>query len=149
MSTLNQDPMRNLPVVTPPPTGNKRAAGWQKTVTAIAAIAIVAIFLWGLNNQRDESTGEQSAGTQPTPVAPQGASPPPAQAQNQQQTGAQQQDQDNGSATTGQGNKGDKGDDGQNSAPRRGAGGQDRKSNTAQQNPPAEDNRTPAQSQAQ
>ncbi|HEY6025029.1 MAG TPA: hypothetical protein VIV34_12735 [Pseudolabrys sp.] len=94
MSMLDKDPMQNLPMVTQPQSGKKRAAGWQVTLTAIGAIAIVTIFLWGINNQRDETSGQHTAATQPTPASPQGANQQSGQqspqGQDQQQAGQQQ-----------------------------------------------------------
>ncbi len=72
MSSFENDPIRNLPLVTPPRQARKRAAGWQIALTALGVVAIVTVFLWGINNQRDETAGQQSATTAATPVAPQG-----------------------------------------------------------------------------
>jgi cytoskeletal protein RodZ len=89
MSSLQNDPVRNLPLVKPPQPSEKRADGWQVAATAIAAVVIVSLFLWGINNQRDETTAGQQTATQATP---QGGQEP--QAQNQQPG--------NAAATTGQ-----------------------------------------------
>jgi|SRR5690242_10278266 len=113
MSFMDQpDPMRNLALATQPQPGKKRAAGWQIVLTAVGAIAIVTIFLWGINNQRDESAGQQTAVTESTPSS-QGARTQGEQpAQTQQQAGQQQQGAGKTPATTGQG-----GSDQQNTQP--------------------------------
>src|SRR5215510_8801922 len=90
--------MRNLPLVTPPQTANKRAAGWQIIATAIGATVIVMMFLWGINNQRDETAGQSPAATQTAPAQPAGD-----QQQGTQQSEQKDQGSNNASATTGQG----------------------------------------------
>src|ERR1044071_2248640 len=88
MSSFQDEPVRNLPLVTPPRDGaQKRAASWQIAITFVAAAVIVTVFLWGINNQRIEGGSEQTAATQPTPATPHAANPgsPPAQAKNQEQ----------------------------------------------------------------
>ena len=104
MSFMNQpdDPLRDLPLTTEA-RPDKRAAGWQIVLTAIAAIAIYGVFLWGLTNQRYETTEPQTAATQATPVESQeskqqGKEPSQAQEGGQQQPGAS-----NAPTTTGQG----------------------------------------------
>jgi hypothetical protein len=67
------DPVRQLPRVIAPQPGKKRAAGWQIALTAVGLVAIVTVFLWGINNQRDETEGRQSAATTPMPAASQNA----------------------------------------------------------------------------
>jgi hypothetical protein len=89
MNQSDEKTVRNLPLVQPPQPGGKRAAGWQIVLTALAAITIIAVFLWGVTNQRSESGGEQTAATQPAPATSQTANPQggaPAQGQNQNQT---------------------------------------------------------------
>lgn len=83
MSSFEKETVRNLPLVTAPRPDKKRAAGWQIAITAIGAVAIVMIFLWGINNQRDETARQKTAATMATPAAPQNANPQ--QGQHQQQ----------------------------------------------------------------
>jgi hypothetical protein len=100
MSFMDQpDPIRSLALATRPRPPEKRAAGWQIALTAIGAIAIVTIFLWGINNQRDEAAGQQTATTEAAPPV-QEAKP---QGEQQQQPGQQQQVPNQAPATTGQG----------------------------------------------
>jgi hypothetical protein len=103
VNSFEKDPLRNLPLVTPPQTGERRAAWWQITAAAIGAVAIVFVFLWGISNQRDENTGQPTAATQATP-SPKGEAQAPAQ-QNIQQSGQQQQGSSNAPTTTGQGSR--------------------------------------------
>ncbi len=89
MNQSDEKTVRNLPLVQPPQPGEKRAAGWQIVMTALAAITIIAVFLWGVTNQRSESGGEQTAATQPAPATSHTANPQggaPAQGHNQNQT---------------------------------------------------------------
>jgi hypothetical protein len=152
MSSFENDPARNLPLVTPPQPSEKRAAGWQITATAIGVVIVIALFLWGLNNQRDETAGQQTAGTQPTQVTPQGASgPPPAQnqqpsVQNSQQAGQQQPGQSNAPTTTGQGG-GEQGD----AAQKMNAGQQfnQQPTNPGQNGPPTDNSGQSAQPRGQ
>jgi hypothetical protein len=142
MSSFENDPAQHLlPLVTPPQPGEKRAARWQITATAIGVVMVIALFLWGLNNQRDESAGQQTAGTQPTQVTPQGASSPPP-AQNSQQAGQQQPGQSNAPTTTGQGG-GEQGD----AAQKTNAGQQSNQqpTNPGQNGPPTDNSGQPAQ----
>ena|GEM_PF-1118364 len=104
MNSFEKDPLRNLPLVTPPQTGQKRAAWWQITAAAIGAVAIVFVFLWGISNQRDENTGQPTAAIQATPASPQGEAPQAPAQQNIQQSG-QQQGSSNPPTTTGQGSR--------------------------------------------
>jgi len=94
--TDSDDPIRNLPLVTEPRT-TKRAAGWQIALTAFGFVAILTLFFFGINHQRNETAGEQTSATMPTPVAPQGDD-----AQKGQQQAGQQPEQQQPS-TTGQG----------------------------------------------
>jgi len=99
VNSFEKDPLRNLPLVTPPQTGKRRAAWWQITAAAIGAVAIIFVFLWGISNQRDETAGQPTAATQATPTSPQGdAQQAPAQ-QNPQQRSS------NAPATSGQGSR--------------------------------------------
>jgi hypothetical protein len=82
-----------------PRGGKMRAATWQIALTTVVLIAIVSVFLWGINNQRDETAGGQTAATMPTPANPQGAGTQ--QGQSPQQAGQQPQQQ--APSTTGQG----------------------------------------------
>lgn len=89
MSDANDDPLRNLPVVQSPQPERNRAAGWQIALTTLAAITIVAVFLWGVSNQRSEGGREQPAATQSSSATPPPANPQvaaPAHAQDQRQT---------------------------------------------------------------
>jgi hypothetical protein len=86
-----------------PPAGNKSAATWQIVVTTVGLIAIVAVFLFGINHQRDETAGEQTAATASAPASPQGGEPQ----QDQQQAGQSP-------STTGQGGGHQKEDQPQN-----------------------------------
>jgi hypothetical protein len=89
MNQSDEKTVQNLPLVQPPQPGEKRAAGWQIVLTALAAITIIAVFLWGVTNQRSESGGEQTAATQPAPATSHTANPQggaPAQGHNQNQT---------------------------------------------------------------
>jgi hypothetical protein len=92
------------------PEANK-AGGTQIAIVAVAIVAILSIFFYGLNNQRTEVSGPQTAATGAAPVNP-GASPPAAQApsdqkpQQQGNTAQTQQPATPGNApsmTTGQG----------------------------------------------
>lgn len=94
----SNDPLRNLPIVTPPRPGEKRARPWQIAATAIAAIAVIALVLYGLNSQRGE--GEGGAQTAATQVTPPGGAEQPAQARQQAAPNA---GQSKAPATTGQG----------------------------------------------
>jgi hypothetical protein len=98
MNSLENDPIRNLPLVTEPRDTKRPAATWQIVLTAFGLIAIVTVFLWGINNQRDETAGQQTAATMPSTVSPQGGAE---QNQNQQQAG--QPPQQSKPSTTGQG----------------------------------------------
>ena len=98
MSSFEKDPIRNLPLVTPPGPAKKGAAGWQIALTVFGAVAIVTVFLWGINNQRNGTAGQQSAATAAAPVVPQGT--------ETGQTDAQRQ----APSTTGQGGNGGGGD---------------------------------------
>jgi len=95
VNSLEKDPLRNLPLVTSPQTGKRRAAWWQITAAAIGAVLIIAVFLWGISNQRDETASQPTAATPATPAS----------AQNTQQPGQQQQGSSNPPATTGQGSR--------------------------------------------
>jgi hypothetical protein len=99
MSFMQPDPIQNRALTTQAQPGEPRAAGWQIALTAVAAIAIVTVFLWGINNQRDESAGQQTAATEAGPTSQgskqQGEQPP--------QTQQQQQESGNPPATTGHG----------------------------------------------
>jgi len=106
MNSPENDPIRNRPLVTEPRVRKKRAVGWQIALTAVGLIAIVTVFLFGINHQRDETAGEQTAATMATPVAPQGGDTQQGQQQNQQQAGQQSQQQQPPS-TTGQGDQKD------------------------------------------
>ena len=99
MNSFEKDPLRNLPLVTPPQTGKRRAAWWQITAAAIGAVVIVFVFLWGISNQRDETASRPTAATQATPASPQG------EAQQGTQQSGQQQGSTNAPATTGQGSR--------------------------------------------
>src|SRR5262249_41529407 len=123
--TDSGDPIRNLPLVTEPRT-TKRAAGWQIALTAFGFVAILMLFFFGINHKRNETPGEQTSATMPTPVARQG--------RDQQQAGQQSQQQP---STIGQG--GDKSNDQNNHA---GADGQKTNSH------PADGNGQPAQRQS-
>jgi len=92
VNSLEKDPLRNLPLVTSPQTGKRRAAWWQITAAAIGAVLIIAVFLWGISNQRDETASQPTAATQATPASPQGEA-------------QQQQGSSNPPATTGQGSR--------------------------------------------
>jgi hypothetical protein len=92
MTSPEDDPLRKLPLVSPPEPGEKRAAWWQITIAAVGAIAIVYVFLWGINNQRDETSGQQTTASQPTPATPHGDNQAPSS---------------NAPATTGQSNNSD------------------------------------------
>jgi len=65
------DPMRNLPLVKPTEPRETTAANWQIVLTTIAIVAILAVFFWGINNQRGENSGEQATAPQATPATPQ------------------------------------------------------------------------------
>jgi hypothetical protein len=93
------EPIRNLPVVTAPRAGQGSAATWQIVLTVFGLVAIVAIFFWGINNQRDETAGEQTAATMPAPATPQAADAQKGQGQAE----GQQADQRTQPSTTGQG----------------------------------------------
>lgn len=86
----SNDPLRNLPLVVEAHNAKRRAATWQIILATFGLIAIVTIFLFGINHQRDETAGQQTAATAPTPASPQGGD-------TQQQAGPQQP-----SSTTGQ-----------------------------------------------
>src|SRR5262245_36359332 len=131
MNSSGNDPIRNLPLVTEPRRGDRPASTWQVLLTAFGLIAIVTVFFWALNNQRDETAGEQTAATMPTPVAPQGDQQ--GQQQGQQQTQQPQQPP----SPTGQGGGEDKSD--QKDQPQ--TGGQ-------ANGPPADGNGQPAQRQS-
>lgn len=75
MSSFEDDPLQKLPAVVPPEPGEKRATWWQITIAVIGAIAIVSVAFWGLNNQRDAPSSQQTAGTQATPATPRGYNP--------------------------------------------------------------------------
>ena len=76
MNSFQEDPARNLPLVKQPPQpGERPARGWQIAITLAAAVAIVAVFLWGINNERPEGGQEQTAATQPAPATPHSANP--------------------------------------------------------------------------
>jgi cytoskeletal protein RodZ len=105
MNSFDDDPVRNLPLVTQPRPGPKRAAWWQIALTTFALVAIVAIFLWGVNNQHEEATDQQTAATQnpatpeapPSAVAPQDHTQktnPSTTGQGGSETGGQQQNGD-------------------------------------------------------
>lgn len=96
MNSFQENPARNLPLIKSPQPGERRARGWQIAITLVAAIAIVVVFLWGINNQRPEGGNEQTAATQPAPATPHSANPQGAPA-------AQNQPQKAPSTTTGQG----------------------------------------------
>lgn len=139
MNQSDEKTVRNLPLVQPPQPGEKRAAGWQIVLTALAAITIIAVFLWGVTNQRSESGGEQTAATQPAPATSPTANPQggaPAQEHNQNQTPE---------ATTGAGGreKRDSGADANNKRPEQQA------VTPAQQAQPADSNGQPAQAHGQ
>ena len=104
MNSFEKDPLRNLPLVTPPQTGKRRAAWWQITAAAIGAVVIVFVFLWGISNQRDETASRPTAATQATPASPQGEAQQGSGQQNTLQSG-QQQGSTNAPATTGQGSR--------------------------------------------
>lgn len=110
MSSFENEPLRNLPLVTEPRSAHKPAAPWQVLLTALGLTAIVATFLFGINHQRGETAGEQTAATTPTPVAPQGDGTQQGQQQGQQQAGQQSQHPQQPPSTTGQGG-GDKSGD--------------------------------------
>src|SRR5262245_45128383 len=131
MNSSGNDPIRNLPLVTEPRRGDRLAAAWQVLPTAFALVAIVTVFFWGINNQRDETAGEQTAATMPTPVAPQGGDTQQSQQQGQQQ--AQQPQQPSGQGAS---------DDKSNQKDQPQTGGQ--KAN----GPPADGNGQPAQRQS-
>src|SRR5262245_25056057 len=133
MSSPENDPIRNLPLVTEPRRGDRRAATWQVLLTAFGLIAIITMFFWGLNNQRDETAGEQTTATTPTPVTPQGGD-----TQQGQQQGQQDQQPQQSPSTTGQAG----GDDKSNQKDQPQTGGQ--KAN----GPPADGNGQPAQRQS-
>lgn len=99
MNSFEKDPLRNLPLVTPPQTGKRRAAWWQITAAAIGAFAIIFVFLWGISNQRDETAGQPTAATQATPTSPQGDAQQASARQNPQQRSS------NAPATSGQGSR--------------------------------------------
>lgn len=134
MNSSGNDPIRNLPLVTEPRRGDRPAATWQVLLTAFGLIAIVTVFFWGLHNQRDETAGEQTAATTPTPVTPQGGDTQQGQQQGEQRTQQPQQPP----STTGQGG----GDDKSTQKDQPPAGGQ--KAN----GPPADSNGQPAQRQS-
>lgn len=98
MNQSDENTAPNLPLLRAPQPGQKQAAGWQILLTTLAVIAVIAVFFWGVTNQRREGSGEQTAATQSAPATPQPSNPQekraPAQAQNQPQTPG---------ATTGQG----------------------------------------------
>lgn len=92
MNLFEKDSPRNLPLVTERPRPEKRAAKWQITITFAAAVTIVSIFLWGLNNQRNETNNQEPAASQPVPATPhdsgqQAAQPSPNTPQQQQNAG--------------------------------------------------------------
>jgi hypothetical protein len=100
MSSFENDPIRNL--VTERPRPEKKAARWRISLTFILAIAIVTVFLWGLNNQRSETGSQETAATHPMPAMPQGADqqaakPSPDNKQKQQSGNS------NSASTTGSG----------------------------------------------
>ena len=140
MKSHEDDPLRNLPLVTPPQPGKRRAAWWQITAAAIGAVAIVFLLLWGINNQRDETAGQPTAATQATPATPQGESQQaPAQ---QDSSPGQQQGLSNASSTTGQGSR-DQGEAAQKS--NSGQPSNQQPTNPGQNAPPTENNGQPAQ----
>ena len=63
MNSLGNDPIRNLPLVIKARNGNRRAATWQVVLTAFGLIAIVSVFFWGINNQRDKTAEQKTAST--------------------------------------------------------------------------------------
>ncbi|HET7803523.1 MAG TPA: hypothetical protein VFL53_04725 [Pseudolabrys sp.] len=134
MNSLGNDPIRNLPLVTEPRNGKKPASTWQIVLTAFGLVAIVAVFLFGINHQRDETAGQQTTATIPTPAAPQGGD-----TQQGQQQGDQQTQQKQPRSTTGQGGGDDKSSDQKDQPKARGqkAGGQ-----------PIDSNGEPAQRQS-
>jgi hypothetical protein len=73
-------------------------ATWQIALTAFALITIVTVFFWGINNQRSETAGDQTAATMPTPATPKGADAQKDQAQAEGQQAGQP-----APSTTGQG----------------------------------------------
>ncbi len=104
MSSSDGDPVRNLPLVAPPQPGERRAAGWQVTLTTVAIALVIAIVLWGINNQRQEGAGEQTATAQQTPVATQNGNASQAQSEPQStQSQAEGSKPNNVPGTTGQG----------------------------------------------
>jgi hypothetical protein len=100
----SNDPLRNLPLVIEDRNAKRRAATWQIVLTTFGLIAIVSTFLFGINHQRDETAGQQTAATAPTPASPQSGDTQ--QGQGQQQAGQQQPP-----STTGQGGGDDKNGD--------------------------------------
>ncbi|HEY7230111.1 MAG TPA: hypothetical protein VH558_07055 [Pseudolabrys sp.] len=74
MNSFDNDPVRNLPLVTQPRPGPKRAAWWQIALTTVAVVAIVAIFLWGINNQHEEGADQQTAAKVTSPAMPEAPS---------------------------------------------------------------------------
>jgi hypothetical protein len=66
----------------PDPEDN-RAGGTQIAIVAVAIVVILSIFFYGLNNQRDEAAGPQTAAAGAAPVNA-GASPSAAQAPSDQ-----------------------------------------------------------------
>jgi hypothetical protein len=105
MNTFEDSATRNLPAVTERPRAEHSAARWQITLTFVAAAAIVAIFLWGLNNQRIETGGQETAATQPAPAAPQSTGQQAAQPSTTENSQQQQPKAGtaNPSSTTGSG----------------------------------------------
>jgi hypothetical protein len=104
MSFTDQpDPIQNLALATQPRPGERRAAGWQIVLTAAVAVAVVTIFLWGINNQRDETAGQQTAATEAAPPAQESKLQGEQSPQTQQQAGQQHQGSGNAPTTTGQG----------------------------------------------
>ena len=143
MSSFDKDPARNLPLVRSPEPDEKRAAKWQIIATAIGAIVVVLIFLWGLNNQRVEGPSQQTAATQATPATPQGTNQPSV---NADQKAQQQQNSNSATTTTGQ-NSGDQGDAGEK--PSAGANAKQKPTNPGQNGPPTESSGQPAQQRGQ
>jgi len=89
------DPLRNLPLVKPTEPRETTAANWQIVLTTIAIVAILAVFFWGINNQRGENSGEQATAPQATPATPQSTDSQSGQAPASTTTGQGGNDQGN------------------------------------------------------